>query len=382
MSVETTIRQQVRESRRIVVKIGSRVLVQENGAPNLDRMTMIVDAVADLRRLGKEVIIVTSGAVGAGLEALNLTVRPDTVPALQMAAAVGQPRLMTRYEQLFAERQCRIGQVLLTHGDLKDRTRHLNARNTMMNLLRHGIVPVVNENDVVSVEEITFGDNDMLASLVAVLTQADLLILLTTTDGVHDRMGDGASQRLSYVASVDEAILQHVRDEDNQFSTGGMASKLKSAQSAVDMGIPAVIADGRVAGVLQSILDGESVGTLLADDRPVAVKKLSGRKKWIALFHKPEGILAVDDGAERALMEEGKSLLPIGISRVEGDFQMGAVVDIHNGSGVTIARGLVDYASEQIRCIMGHKTTEIDRLLGRKDYDEVIHRDNLVVLQK
>lgn len=373
-------RQFLKDARRIVVKIGSRVLVQQTGRPEVRRMKALAKELARLRKEGREVVVVSSGAIGSGMEALRMKTRPATLPELQMAAAVGQLRLMANYDRLFAAQKCRIGQVLLTHDDLKDRRRHLNARNTMMALLRNGIIPIVNENDVVAVDEIKFGDNDLLASLVALLIEADLLILLTTVDGFREQLSGGRSKRVPMLTAVNQDHLSMAQGKGSQLSTGGMASKLQAANMAASVSTPVVIADGRSAGILGRVVKGEDVGTLIRGDTSNAQALLAGRKRWIAFFHKAQGTLVVDDGARAAIEQKGKSLLPIGIREVEGHFAAGTVVNIRTAQGTLFACGLVDYSSEQIRKIMGRKTTEISGVLGAKDYDEVIHRDNMVVL--
>ena len=344
------------------MKVGSKVLVQSTGRPDSRQLKRLVEELAQLQNNGGEVAFVSSGAIGAGLEALGIKTRPTAIPDLQMAAAVGQTRLMSLYDQLFGENQCNIGQVLLTHDALKHRERHLNARNTLLNLIAHRIIPIINENDAISTEEIQFGDNDVLAALVAILIDADALILLSTTDGLRD-----GTQRVSSIEEVDDTVLGLVADKQDNLSTGGMASKLESAQIAAHNGIPVVIADGRKAGVLTRIFQGLDEGTLLFPKEG----NISKRKCWIAFFNRAEGHITVDDGAAAAL-GNGKSLLPVGIQAVEGDFKIGAMVNIQTTGGEHIARGLVEYSSDDIKELRGQKTS------GRAG--EVIHCDNMVVL--
>ncbi|HOW96347.1 MAG TPA: glutamate 5-kinase [Kiritimatiellia bacterium] len=365
-------------TRRVVVKIGSRVLVQRDGRPDLRRLRALVGDLAVARRAGREIVVVSSGAIGAGMSVLGLKTRPTHLPDLQMAAAVGQSRLMAIYDRLFAEEKCRVGQVLLTHADLNDRQRHLNARNTMMNLLRHGIIPIVNENDVVSVDEIKFGDNDLLASLVALLIQADLLILLTTVDGFRAPAAGGRTRRVPFLKGVSEKALALAVGKGSELSTGGMMSKLQAADTVAGVGTPVVIANGRQAGAIGKVLAGDDIGTLLAAGKPSG---LSGRKRWIAFFHKAKGSLVVDDGARLAVVEKGRSLLPIGVKAVEGEFEAGDVVNIRAAGGPAFARGVTDYSSGEVRRIQGRKTSEIAAILGAADFEEVVHRDNMVVLQ-
>jgi len=371
----------LRDAKRMVVKIGSRVLVHSNGRPDERRLRALTEGVCALHRAGREVAVVTSGAVGAGMETLGLRTRPNNVPDLQMAAAVGQSRLMAHYDRLFGEQGVHVGQVLLTHDGLKHRERHLNARHTLLNLLRHRIVPIINENDAVAVEEIRFGDNDLLAALVSLLIGADVLILLTTVNGLRAPAGSGGlRRRIPWLPEITAEALALASGKGSALSTGGMASKLQSAKIAVDVGVPVVIADGRQAGVLQEILEGLDRGTLIGREAAGPTASLSNRQRWIAFFHKCDGTLTVDDGARRALIEQGKSLLPIGIRSVEGSFGPGAVVNVRDGEGCLLARGQTAYGSDAIRRIQGRKTAEIAALLGSKDYDEVIHRDNLALL--
>jgi len=345
-----------------VVKAGSKVLVRSDGRPDKRRMGLLVEELAGFRLSGGDLAFVSSGAVAAGLEALGLSTRPKTIPGLQAAAAVGQIRLTSLYAELFGRHKCGVGQVLLTHDALKHRERHLNARNVLLHLFAQGIVPVINENDAVSTEEINFGDNDVLAALVAILVDADALILLSTTDGLRD-----GSRRVPYVEEVDEGVLALVADKRDRLSTGGMASKLQSAQLAADNGIPVVIANGRKTGVLARIVSGEDEGTLLF---PKA-SSISRRKRWIAFFNRSEGRLVVDDGAAAAL-ERGKSLLPVGIRAVEGRFRVGAMVEIRTLSGRRVARGLVEYSADELARIKGRKSPEKSKT--------AVHRDNMVLL--
>ena len=368
------------EARRIVVKIGSRVLVQRTGRPDVRRMRELVRQVADLRAQGRQVIVVSSGAVASGMEALGWRQRPKEVAGLQMCAAVGQSRLMAAYDKLFGERGCRIGQILLTHDDLKHRERHLNAHTTMMSLLEHGIVPIVNENDVVAVEEIKFGDNDLLASLVALLVGAEALVLLTTVDGLRAPAGAGRTRRVARLEGVTADSLGLAHGKGSDLSTGGMLSKLQSAGMVATSGIPVVIADGRKPGVILDAVAGRDVGTLIVPGPQVPAGLQSARKRWLAFFHKTPGSVVIDDGARDALLCRGRSLLPIGVKAIEGAFEAGAVVNIKTLAGDVVARGQVAYRSADIARTMGLKTAEVRALIGAGAADEVIHRDNLVVL--
>lgn len=374
-------RAKLTSSRRVVVKIGSRVLVQRNGRPDTRRMAELVNGIAALHREGREVIVVSSGAIACGVQALGMKTKPADLPALQMAAAVGQSRLMAAYDRLFSKKKCRIGQVLLTHDDLEHRRRHLNARNTILKLLENGVIPIVNENDVVSVDEIKFGDNDALASRTAMLVEAGLLILLTTVNAFHTMDAKGRRRKVDFLPGVTAETLSHANGKGSDFSTGGMASKLTSAAEAARMGTAVVIANGRMDGILQKVIAGIHVGTLIApvESTNGASGALNRRRRWVAFFHHAKGHLTIDDGARDALLLRGKSLLPVGIRDVVGIFSPGDLVDIHDLAGHLVARGLTEYSSTEIRLLKGLKTENIRKLLGLEAPDELIHRDNLVV---
>ena len=372
-------RQELRNCRRIVLKFGTRILVGPTGRPDPRRLRALVADAAAAHREGREILIVSSGAIGAGMEALGLKKRPHSVPDLQMAAAVGQSRLMSQYDRLFAAEGLRVGQVLLTHDGLKMRERHLNARHTLLNLVRHGTVPIINENDAVAVDEIRFGDNDLLAALVAMLVDADLLVLLTTVNGLQTRGTGGRGRRLPWLRAVTERELALAFGKGSELSTGGMASKLRAAQQVVDAGAAVVIADGRRKGILRAVLSGEDVGTLIG--RPGRTARMAHRRRWIAFFHRAEGALIVDEGARAALERQGGSLLPIGIREVEGQFKAGAVVNLRGPDGVVFARGLVNYGADDLRRLQGKKTAEIRAMLGSAGvYEEAVHRDHMVLL--
>ena len=371
-------REKLRAARRVVVKIGSRVLVQRNGRPDLRRLRELTRDLAGLRKRGVDVIVGSSGAIGSGMQALDMKRRPTAIAELQMAAAVGQSRLMAIYEKLFSRERCRIGQVLLTHADLKDRTRHLNARNTLLAMLERGIIPIINENDVVAVEEIKFGDNDLLAALVALLVPADLLVLLTTVDGFRAPAGTGRTRRVACLNGLTGETLALAKGKGSELSTGGMASKLCAADMVAQVGAAVVIANGRAPHIISRVLAGADVGTLLTTPQQ------AGRgafKRWLAYFQKPAGVLTIDDGAHKALAQKGSSLLPVGIRTVEGEFEAEAVVDIRTLDGHLMARGLVEYASADLRKIAGHHTDDLVALLGGEGPEEAVHRDKLVLLK-
>ena len=263
----------------------------------------------------------SSGAIAVGIDSLGLKAKPNTLPQLQMTAAVGQVRLMRIYEEWFSKNGIRIGQVLLTHDDLKNRTRHLNARNTMLELLRQGIIPVVNENDVVSVDEIKFGDNDMLASLVSILIEAESLLLLTTADGLQTAYGTQQANRIAYLKTVSQETLSLVKGKTDSLSLGGMESKLLAAQAASHTGTRVIIADGRTENIISDIIAGIDTGTLIGGSKEEIRSNIKGRKRWIAFFHKTHGTLIIDEGAQRALEQNGNSLLPIGIKNNRRSFR-------------------------------------------------------------
>ncbi len=348
---------------RIVVKLGTGVLTDTRKQPDLAQMEQLVAQIAAQRKAGKEIVLVTSGAVGAGMGVLGHEKRPGELAELQACAAVGQSRLMTIYERLFEKFDLRVAQVLLTHDDLAHHDRHLNARNALCTLLARGVVPIINENDAVSITELKFGDNDKLSALVASLLPADLLVILTTVDGVIENFGGKNARTLPLVEEIDGTVERLAGGTDSTTAVGGMATKIQAAKIAARSGIPLVIASGRKKSVLSDILAGEDEGTLFVP-KP---NKLKGRKRWIAFFHHPKGTLFVDDGARRALREKGKSLLPPGVARCEGDFAAGDVVRICDPDGMEFARGICRFDSAQVR---GHSTP-------RK---ELIHRDDLVIL--
>lgn len=372
------IRHLVTKSKRVVIKLGTRVLVDESGKPNPKRIADLARDIAKLRKQKKQVILVSSGAIGAGMHALGMKRRPHTLPDLQMTASVGQTRLMELYQRYFHKHDLLVSQVLLTHEDLRHRTRHLNARNTITALLRRGVIPIVNENDVVAVDEIQVGDNDILSSLVTVLSDADLLILLTTPNGIQktdDRTK--TMTRIPMLESISPSTFSLVHKKTSSLSTGGMTTKLKAAQTANKIGSLAVIASGHQPSIINKIMTGDDVGTVIGNPDKDCIKR--SRKQWIAFFHRIKGQIIINPCAVKVLTEDGRSLLPIGIVDVNNNFPIGSVVEIIDEKNNIIGRGLVDYNSDDIQKIKGKKTTEIASILGNKNYDAVIHRDNLVI---
>ena len=356
-------RESLKNASRIVLKFGTGVLTDRRKQPDLAQMEQLVSQVAGQCKAGKEIVLVTSGAVGAGMGALGYAKRPAVLAELQACAAVGQSRLMATYEKLFAKFELNVAQVLLTHDDLQHHERHLNARNTLVTLLGRGVVPIINENDAVSFTELKFGDNDKLSALVACLLPADLLVILTTVDGVIENFGKANPKTISVIEHIDEQIENLAGGTDNATAVGGMATKIQAAKVATRSGIPLVIASGKKKNVLAAVVSGEEEGTLFVP-QPT---KLTGRKRWIAFFHHPKGALFVDEGAKQALREKGKSLLPPGIARCEGEFAAGDVVRICDLDGTEFARAIADFSSVEIGA----------RQLQRV---EVVHRDNLVIL--
>jgi glutamate 5-kinase len=370
-------RRALTKARRIVVKVGSNLVTAPGLGSDPDRIERLAADVAAIRH-DREVALVSSGAIATGMARLALAERPRSIPEKQAAAAVGQSALMWQYEIAFKRYGIAVGQVLLTAQDIGDRTRYLNARNTLLALLGFGVVPVVNENDTVAVEEIKVGDNDNLSALVASLIEADLLVLLTDVGGLYtaDPARQSGATKLDTVAEVTDEILAMAGTHGDGVSVGGMATKLQAAQKAAASGVPMVIASGRERGVLARILSGEAVGTYFV---PKA-DRLGARKRWIAFAAPPQGRLLVDAGAARALTRQGRSLLPSGVTAVDGEFAAGDVVAVVDGESREFARGLVNFDAGELRRIRGAKTQEIEPRLGYKSVDEVIHRDNLVIL--
>ncbi len=365
--------------RRIVIKVGSAVIASSNNGLDEARIERFAEEVSDLLEQGREVILVSSGAIASGLTKLGLTKRKGIPLSLkQAAAAVGQSGLMRLYEKTFGAHGRKVAQVLLTREDLSNRTRFLNARNTLQTLLDYGVVPVINENDTVSVDEIKFGDNDNLSGMVVHLADADLLVILSDIDGLYtfDPKLDSSAELIPGVEKITAEIERGAGDAQSPVGTGGMRSKIMTARKVGAYGVPLAIVNGRRPGLLQALFDGKEVGTLFLP-RP---DKQDSRKHWIAYTVSSTGRVVVDDGAREALVNKGKSLLPGGIVKVEGSFKPGECVTCVDRSGNAVARGLVKYSSEDLDRIKGLKTSQIASVLGRKDYDEVIHRDDLVIL--
>ncbi len=364
-------------ARRVVVKIGTGVLTDARGRFDAIHFARLTADLAEVAR-DRELVVVSSGAIALGVERLGWPGRPKEIPGKQAAAAVGQGLLMHRYESALGPAGYSTAQVLLTHADVADRTRYLNARHALERLIEAKAVPIVNENDTVSVDEIKLGDNDHLAGLVVDLVAADLLVILSDVEGLFtaDPRKDPSARKLEVVEEVTAEIERLAGGSVSGVGTGGMATKVRAARRAAEAGAPTVIAPGKEVGVLLRVLAGESVGTLFLS----APRALPSRKRWLAHALKAKGVLHVDEGARRAVLHGKRSLLPSGVREVTGSFKNGDPVDIAVGSGQAFARGLAVYSADELRKIAGHKTGEVEKILGYKILDEVVHRDDLVEL--
>lgn len=365
----------IQTSEYVVVKVGTNVLTRADGRLNTARIEKLVDDLVQIQQLGKKVILVSSGAVGAGMGILGLDKRPSEHPKLQAIAAIGQGKLMQTYEEALARHGKYPAQVLLTAGDLIHRNRYLNARNTFISLFTYGVLPVVNENDTVSVDELssTFGDNDRLAALIANLFMEPLLILLTDVDGLYD--GDPSLESSKLIPVVDQwtpELMTMVAEKRSGRSKGGMSSKLKAAQMITTAGGSVIIANGDDETTLTRIIAGQEAGTVFFPKG-----RLLARKRWLGFAAVPKGAVMVDDGAARALLEMGKSLLPVGITAVKGSFAKGDIIAILDKDGNEIARGLTNYDHDETEQIHGCPCSGIQEILGEAPYEEVVHRDNI-----
>ncbi len=364
------------EAKRVVVKLGSNVITAVNSL-NLDVIDAISYQISTLVDRGIEVILVSSGAMAAGLRKMGMDRRPDEIPKRQAIAAIGQGGLMNAYEKSFARYDKKIAQILLTGEDLNDRKRYLNARNTINMLMEWQVVPIINENDTVMVEEIKLGDNDNLAAMITLLMDADFLFILTDIDGLFDK--DPRKHKdavlIEKVNAFEKRIEKFAGGIAGPLGTGGMLSKIKAARKVTAAGIPMIIARGDYPKVLMQLFDAKAVGTYFEPEET----RMSSRKCWIAYTIDPKGSLILDDGAVRAVRDNGKSVLPIGVVEVNGRFEEGAAVSLNSLDGQVVGTGLVNYSSADINLIKGLRTSQIEACLGGKHYDEVIHRDNLVL---
>ena len=373
-------REALKKAKRIVVKVGTSTITYANGKRNFSQIDRLARELSDLQNQGKEMILVSSGAVAVGVDRLGLPSKPSTIPGKQACAAVGQGVLMHTYEKLFADYGQIVAQVLITRTEAIDRHRYTNCRNTFMTLLQQGVIPIVNENDVVALDELKIGDNDNMSALVAGIVDADLVIILSDIDGLYT----------ANPATHPEATLVHTVQEitpeieasaggvGSSRGTGGMATKIQAAKAATNSGIQLVIASGTEKNAIPRILQGEEIGTLFVSRE----NRLQFRKRWLAFGAKIQGSIVVDDGCAKAIRKAGGcSILPAGIYQVVGDFQSGSTISVIDKEGHELARGLVHYTAAELEKIKGCQSSDIEGILGHINYDEVIHRDDLVILQ-
>lgn len=375
--MQDLVRQEVfKACQTVIVKIGTNVLTTDADRLDLDRIQCISDQILRIQQTGRKVVLVSSGAVGAGIGILGLKRRPDSLPALQATAAIGQPQLMRTWNDALTRNGLKTAQLLLTGNDFRNRQRYLNVRNTLRTLFDFGVVPIVNENDTVSIKEIAVGDNDQLASMLATLLPEPLLVILSGIAGLYDGPpSNPASVVIPLVEKPDESLLKLAAAEQSTRGRGGMESKLRAILAATGMGETVILASGRSDSVLDDIREGKTTGTLfLAKGESVV-----SWKRWIGFGAPPAGVLMIDDGATKAVRESGRSLLAVGITGVQGEFESGALVALKTKDEAEIARGLANYSSDEIRRIQGRRSDQIAAALGHVPFGEVIHRDNLAL---
>ena len=367
----------IRKSRKIVLKLGTKVLLTHYIDINKDRINRLVDDIALLRDKGFSFSIVTSGAVGFGMNLLGLEKRPTDLKKIQACASIGQSLLMQKWNELFARKGILVGQILLTYDIIESRKRFLHARDCLRETIRFGAIPIVNENDSVAVDELKFGDNDTLSALTASLMDADLLVLFTDTDGVFDKNPHkhADAHRIPFIDEITNHVMTLIDDKPNDLSTGGMSSKLIAAQRCVAGGAAVVITDG-MSPDLSGIFSGKDIGTFIKPDRKFTKK----RKRWIFFNHKLKGKIIVDGGAENALLNHSSSLLPGGVIGTEGDFESGSIVGIFNIDHAMIGKGITNYSSSEIQKLKGRRTEELRKSLVGPFHEEVVHRDNMIIL--
>ncbi len=363
---------------RIVIKIGTNLLADKEKGINFEQIQIIAQSVTKLCADGKNIVLVSSGAIGAGVAALKLKERPKTIPEKQATAAIGQPLLMEAYENAFRNLNCTIAQILLTKDDFVNRVRYVNAKNTFSALFDKNVVPIINENDTVAVEEIKLGDNDNLSALVANLIEADLLIILSDIDGLYsdDPTKNEKAELIPIVEKISPQIEKLAKSSKSELSTGGMITKIQAARRCVSSGIAMIIANGKNPNIIEEIFSGNFKGTLFLPEE----KKLNVRKKWIGFVSHSKGYIVVDEGAKNALVKKQKSLLPSGVVEIQGDFKAHDTVSVRDINGCEIARGVTAYSSIDMQKIKGKKTADIEKILNRLTSGEVIHRDNLVLI--
>ncbi|NLK01386.1 MAG: glutamate 5-kinase [Clostridia bacterium] len=367
----------IKNTKRLVVKLGTSSISQSTGKPDLRKMEEITEDIISVMDSGVEVVLVSSGAVGTGVSRLGFSQRPNTIPEKQAAAAVGQGILIQNYEKLFEKHGKVIAQILLTREDIADRNRYLNARNTLTTLLDYGVIPIVNENDTVAIEEIQFGDNDRLSALVSCLIDADLLIILSDIDGVYtcDPRTNPQARLIPLIEDIDSGIECTASGRGSKFGTGGMVTKIQAAKIATHSGIPMIVANSSRNNIIHGIISGgDNTGTLFLPNQ-----RLHSKKRWIGFGSYANGKIHVDSGAEKAMVQSGKSLLPSGIIKTGGSFVVGNVISVVGCGGGEIARGIVNYSAEEVELIKGRHTDEIEEILGFRTCPEVIHRDNLTI---
>jgi glutamate 5-kinase len=376
--MQDLVRQEVfQASKSVIVKIGTNVLTTDNDRLDLNRIQCIADQIHRIQESGRRVVLVSSGAVGAGIGILGLKGRPDSLPKLQATAAIGQPHLMRTWDDALSRSGHGTAQLLLTGNDFRNRQRYLNVRNTIRTLFDYNVVPIVNENDTVSIREIAVGDNDQLASMLATLLPDPLLVILSGIAGLYDGPpSNPASKVVSLVEKPDESLLTLVAAEQSTRGRGGMGSKLKAILAATGMGETVILASGRSDTVLDDIRNGVATGTLFL----ARGESVPAWKRWIGFGAPPAGVLIVDEGATKAVRESGRSLLAVGITEVQGEFESGSLVGLRTKAGVDIARGLANYSSDEIRRIQGRRSDQIAAALGHVPYGEVVHRDNLALI--
>jgi glutamate 5-kinase len=364
--------------KRLVVKIGSNIIADVNKGLDTKRIASIASEISELQDTGYDIVIVSSGAIAAGMRKLALKEKPKDIKFKQAAAAVGQSSLMWAYERSFGDYGKKVAQVLLTRDDFSDRKKYINSKNTILTLLSYGIIPIINENDTVATDEIKFGDNDYLASLVAGLIEAERFIILSDVEGLYteDPRHSAKAKVIEHVEEITPELEKIADSAGSAVGTGGMYSKIIAAKRAVNHGIIVHIISGRKDGLITSLMKGNHYGTVFKPRK----EKLSSKKGWIAYGSRSKGSIVIDEGAVRALIQGGKSLLPSGIISVEGDFEIGDAVYCIDSKGNRIAKGLSNYSSLEFGKIKGRKTSEIEKVLGYKYSDEAIHRDNLVLL--